>query len=106
MASAGLDLSILDLGLVYDVRLAPERSGPPSGVTVEIDLTFTELGCSFTHHVMTRVTDAVEALDGVAEARVRPVWRPGWSRDRMSPAARAQLGDASARLSLLAADRS
>jgi len=39
-----------------------------------------------------QVKDAVAALPGVADARVDVVWEPPWDRDRMSDAAKLQLG--------------
>ena len=38
------------------------------------------------------VEAAVEAVQGVSEARVDLVWDPPWSKDRMSEAARLDLG--------------
>lgn len=95
MASAGLDLSVADLGLVCDVRV--------EGRTVEVDLTFTELGCAFTHHLLDAVERAVDGVEGVEEVRITPVWLPRWSRDRLSSRARSELGAATRRLSRLAA---
>jgi metal-sulfur cluster biosynthetic enzyme len=82
-AAAGLDLSIVDIGLVYDVTVDQDR--------VEVALTFTELGCQFTHRIVADVTDSVRALDGVEAVRVRPCWSPPWSPDRLSPRAVAAL---------------
>jgi metal-sulfur cluster biosynthetic enzyme len=93
MASAGLDLSILDLGLVQDVRV--------EGSDVCVELTFTELGCSFTHHLAARVQTAIEALEGVQTVQVRAVWTPRWTRERLSPRARRALAESSGRLSEL-----
>jgi metal-sulfur cluster biosynthetic enzyme len=38
------------------------------------------------------VEDAVKAVQGVHETRVDLVWEPQWSKDRMSEAARLELG--------------
>jgi len=38
------------------------------------------------------VEDSVEAVPGVLHAHVELVWDPPWDRDRMSPAARLELG--------------
>ncbi|MET0233352.1 MAG: iron-sulfur cluster assembly protein [Kibdelosporangium sp.] len=75
-SAAGLDLSIMDIGLVYDVTVAADG--------IDITITFTELGCQFTHRVVTDVIDAVRALDWTGELRVRPCWSPPWSPDRLS----------------------
>jgi metal-sulfur cluster biosynthetic enzyme len=77
MQAAGLDLSILDLGLVYGVEVH-------EGGSVRVDLTLTELGCIFTHRVFGAVYDAVEALPGVKEVEVVPRWSPVWTPERLN----------------------
>ena len=93
MAAAGHDLSIVDLGLVRDVRVE-------AGELV-VEVTFTEIGCAFTHHVMDGIHRACEEVPGVADVRVVPTWQPTWSRDLLNVRAREVLGDARERLSLL-----
>lgn len=97
MAFAKLDVSVRDLGLIQDVRV--------DGDAVEVDLTFTELGCSFSHHLVEEVRAAVEAVEGVHEVRVIPVWAPLWSRSRMAPTAQEVLADSVGRLSAIARAR-
>jgi metal-sulfur cluster biosynthetic enzyme len=97
MAFARLDISVRDLGLVRDVRV--------HGDIVDVDLTFTELGCSFSHHLVEEVRTAVEAVEGVGEARVSPVFAPLWSREEMSAAARDTLAESVGRLSTIARAR-
>jgi len=80
MDAAGLDLSIVDLGLIGDIHLDAGE--------ITIEITFTEVGCAFTHLVATAAVDAVEALDGVRHARLQPVWTPAWTKDRLAPRAR------------------
>jgi len=76
MGAAGLDLSIVDLGLVYGVEV--------EGGSVVVQITFTEPGCMFTHTVTTGVYDALEALPGVEEVRVTPTWMPVWTQERLN----------------------
>jgi metal-sulfur cluster biosynthetic enzyme len=76
MASAGIDLSVLDLGLLAGLRV--------DGTRVEAEITFTELGCSFTHRVLDQVERAIAAVPGVDEVEVRPTWTPRWAPDRLS----------------------
>jgi metal-sulfur cluster biosynthetic enzyme len=84
MEAAGLDLSILDLGLVYDVQVHEDDS-------VRVDMTLTELGCIFTHRVIGAVYDMVEALPGVGEVEVVPRWAPVWTPERLNQKARSAL---------------
>lgn len=86
MEAAGLDLSILDLGLVYGVEVREDGR-------VRIDLTLTELGCIFTHRIFGGVYDAVEALPGAKEVEVVPRWSPVWSEERLNQKARSALAD-------------
>ncbi len=41
---------------------------------------------------VTRVESAVKAVPGVSDAKVDVVWDPPWTKDRMSDAAKLQLG--------------
>ncbi len=76
MVAAGLDLSILDLGLVYGVEV---RDGH-----VRVEITLTEIGCIFTHRIIGAVYDAVEALPEANEVEVIPRWKPIWTPERLN----------------------
>lgn len=76
MGAAGLDLSILDLGLVYGVEVEDGA--------VNVEITFTELGCMFTAVIGVEVCDAVEALPGVRDVEITPRWLPLWTEDRLN----------------------
>jgi ring-1,2-phenylacetyl-CoA epoxidase subunit PaaD len=78
-----LPLGIVDLGLVYDVRIAGRR--------VEVDLTHTALGCPAIEMMRQDVEAAVLALFGVAEVDVRTVWDPPWTKARLTPRGRVLL---------------
>jgi metal-sulfur cluster biosynthetic enzyme len=76
MGAAGLDLSIVDLGLIYGVEVA-------DGL-VNIEITFTEIGCIFTHVISSEVYDAVETLAGVESVELTPRWLPIWTEERLN----------------------
>ena len=91
MGAAGLDLSILDLGLVYGVEV--------DDGAVKVEMTFTEIGCVFTHVIGSGVYDAVEALPGVNSVELTPRWLPLWTEDRVNAkASKALSGNRSAML--------
>lgn len=91
MGAAGLDLSIVDLGLVYGVEV--------DNGAVNVEMTFTEIGCVFTHVIGTRVYDAVGALPGVDSVELTPRWLPLWTEDRVNEkASKALSGNRSAML--------
>lgn len=79
-----LNLSIMDLGLVYDIEIA-------DGV-VELKMTLTSPGCPSGPEIMTDAERAVRALDGVSDVNVELVWEPYWTPERIDPRVRAFLG--------------
>jgi FeS assembly SUF system protein len=81
-----IPVNIFDLGLVYALDV-DETSGK-----VQIHMTLTAPGCPVAQTFPAVVEAAVEAVEGVNEARVELVWDPPWSKDRMSEAARLDLG--------------
>ncbi len=69
-------LSIVDLGLVYDVRVH-------DGV-VQIDVTLTSIGCPAIDMITSDVHSAVSAVPGVTDVRIEVVWSPPWTKDRIT----------------------
>lgn len=85
LAAAGHRISVVGLGLITRVD--------ELGDQLEIGITFTEVGCPFTHRVIDRIEQEMATLGGYAGVRVVPEWRPGWTPERLAPEARAALGD-------------
>lgn len=80
-----IPVNIYDLGLVYDVVVdASNRVG--------IRMTLTAPACPAAQFLPQQVSQAIEAVPGVTGAIVDIVWDPPWTRDRMSEAAKLQLG--------------
>lgn len=79
-----LPLSIVEMGLVYGVRV--EDDGDGWGVVVE--MTFTAMGCPAMGMLMRDVEDAVGSVAGVSSVEVQAVWDPPWTVDRLSSEAR------------------
>lgn len=80
---------IVELGLVYGLAIEPLADGR-SKVTVE--LTLTAPGCGMGDVLCADVIRKVGALDGVGDVEVELVLDPPWGPERMSEAARLQLG--------------
>jgi|SRR5262249_53017135 len=80
-----IPVNIYDLGLIYDVIVDTERR-------VGIRMTLTAPACPAAQSLPPQVKSAVEAIPTVTAAVVDLVWEPAWSRDRMSDAAKLQLG--------------
>lgn len=80
-----IPVNIYDLGLVYDVLIDADRK-------VGVRMTLTAPACPAAQTLPGEVRDAAARVEGVASARVEIVFEPPWSMDRMSEAARLQLG--------------
>ncbi|HEX7942317.1 MAG TPA: metal-sulfur cluster assembly factor [Gemmatimonadaceae bacterium] len=79
-----LNLNIVDLGLVYDVRLI--------GTDVEVDMSLTSPGCPSGPEIMGDAERILKALPGVGSVTINLVWTPFWSPDRIEPRVRAYMG--------------
>ena len=55
-------------------------------------MTLTAPGCPAAQSLPVEVGAKVKAVPGVTDAKVDVVWEPGWTKDRMSDAAKLQLG--------------
>ena len=79
-----IPVNIVDLGLIYDIAIKPER--------IDIKMTLTALGCPMAAEVMTDVRDHLLTLPGIQDAGVDIVYEPVWSPERMTEEARWELG--------------
>lgn len=86
-----IPVNIVDLGLVYNVALAPAASGADAQDVI-IDLTLTSPGCPSHVQISADVIQRLLKIPGVANANVNIVWEPQWTPERLSAAAKEQLG--------------
>ena len=80
-----IPVNIYELGLIYDIAVDKQ------GLAV-IQMTLTAPGCPAAVTLPAEVQGKVNGIDGVSDARVDLVWEPPWDKDRMSDAAKLQLG--------------
>lgn len=80
-----IPVNIYDLGLIYDLEVDEEGK-------VEVEMTLTAPGCPVAQTFPGIVESQLYCVPGVTEARVELVWDPPWDRERMSEAAKLQLG--------------
>ena len=80
-----IPVNIWELGLVYDVVV------DAAGV-VGVRMTLTAPGCPAAQSLPVEVASKVRAVAGVTDVKVDVVWDPPWDKDRMSDAAKLQLG--------------
>jgi metal-sulfur cluster biosynthetic enzyme len=79
-----LNLNIVDLGLVYDVRVNDNN--------VDVDMSLTSPGCPSGPEIMGDAERILKAIPGVGNVSVNLVWTPMWSPDRIEPRVRAYMG--------------
>lgn len=84
-----IPVNIVDLGLVYDLRILPTDSG---GSRVEVKMTLTAQGCGMGGPISMDAKHRIEGLPGVDEADVQVVWDPPWNPHMISPEGRSKLG--------------
>jgi len=87
-----IPVNIVDLGLIYEIRV--KASAPPhaQGDEVEVEMTLTSPGCPSSGHISDQVKQRLLRMPGVNNATVEIVWYPQWTPERLSPEARKQLG--------------
>ena len=84
-----IPVSIVELGLVYRCE---EVELPDGRRRIEIDMSMTAPGCGMGDVLRADAAKAVGAVAGVDEVAVELVFDPPWSLDRMSEAARLEVG--------------
>lgn len=80
-----IPVDIYELGLIY--KIEHDTSG-----SVVITMTLTSPMCPVAGSLPIEVENKVAAIEGVTQAKVELVWDPPWDPDRMTEAARLELG--------------
>lgn len=79
-----LGVSIVDLGLIYDVRYEAGEA--------EIEMTLTSPGCPLAPVIDKMVREAIGRVPEVKKMTLELVWDPPWSTGAISEELRAELG--------------
>ena len=79
-----LGVNVVDLGLVYGVEVA--------GDAIDVRMTATSFACPLSGYLAEQAEAVLRARWPEARPRVELVWDPPWDPERMSDAARDQLG--------------
>jgi metal-sulfur cluster biosynthetic enzyme len=80
-----LGVNVVDLGLIYDVRITPEGD-------VFVTMTLTTPGCPLLDYFVDTTASKIRGLVGVRDAKVEITFEPLWDKSKMSEEAKAQLG--------------
>jgi metal-sulfur cluster biosynthetic enzyme len=79
-----LGLDIVELGLLYDVRIA--------GGNVVVSYSLTSMGCPAAPLIQEQIVEAVRELPGVESVELELTWDPPWTPERLSEDAKLLLG--------------
>lgn len=85
-----LPCNIVDLGLVYDVRLQPVEG--TNDTRIDVKMTLTSPACPLAGQISAQVQRKLLELQGVGEANVEVVFDPPWSFARISADGKKTLG--------------
>jgi len=84
-----IPVNIVDLGLVYDVKLTPLPSG---NSRVDVKMTLTAMGCGMGPAIAAQARDRLLTVPGVGEADVQIVWDPPWDQGMITEDGKKRLG--------------
>ena len=79
-----LNVNVVDLGLIYSIQTHEDQ--------VEVEMTLTSPACPAGPEMLRSAATALESVPGIAKANVRLVMSPPWSPEKMTDAARDELG--------------
>lgn len=80
-----IPVNIYELGLIYGVEVEPDGE-------VDIRMTLTSPACPAAQSLPGEVEAKVRAIEGVTDVDLQIVWDPPWDMERMSEAAKLELG--------------
>ena len=80
-----IPISVVGMGLIVAIAYRPDERA------VDLDLTFTAMGCPATDFIEDDIRERLLAEPEVDEVRVEVVWDPVWTRSRIREDARATM---------------
>src|ERR1700719_2018653 len=84
-----IPVNVVDLGLVYSCQIVPAETG---GHKIEIKMAMTAPGCGMGDVLRSDIERKLVQLPDVREVHAQIVFDPPWTPNRMSDAAKLQLG--------------
>jgi probable FeS assembly SUF system protein SufT len=83
-----IPVNIVDLGLVYDLRIEPGAHG----ANVAVQMTLTAPGCGMGPVIAREAQQKIAMLSGVGDADVQVIWEPPWTPEKISEEGKRLLG--------------
>ena len=87
-----IPVNIVDMGLIYEIKVKPTEVPNAEGDDVEVEMTLTAPGCPSSGYISEQVKQRLSRMPGVSNATVNIVWYPQWTPERLSADARKKLG--------------
>ncbi|WP_166237797.1 metal-sulfur cluster assembly factor [Paenibacillus turpanensis] len=78
-----LGINIVDLGLLYGIEV--------NETDINVTMTLTTPGCPLHDTISGGVEQLLKLQEGIQSVQVEVVWRPAWTPERMTPAAKKRL---------------
>ena len=79
-----IPVNIFELGLIYKIEINDEKE-------VNIEMTLTSPNCPVAESLPNTVKNNILNIDGVTDVKLKLVWDPPWTKDKMSEAAKLEL---------------
>jgi FeS assembly SUF system protein len=80
-----MPVNIYEMGLIYEVLIDDQA-------VAHIKMTVTSPNCPVVESLPNDVYNAVKKVEGISDAKVELTFDPPWNQDRMSDAAKLELG--------------
>jgi metal-sulfur cluster biosynthetic enzyme len=93
-----VQLNIVDLGLVYSIRLAPDPDAPGAGIPgvpprhrVHVDLVVSQIADRDDTRLAAIIQNRLAAFETISRTEVKYLAEPAWNPGRISPEGRQRL---------------
>jgi FeS assembly SUF system protein len=80
-----IPVNIYELGLIYGLEMTPDK-------VVQVKMTLTTPNCPVAGSLPGEVESVVRDVEGVRDCEVELVWDPPWTPEKLSEAAKLELG--------------
>ena len=80
-----IPVNIYELGLIYKIEVDEKNK-------VNLDMTLTSPNCPVAESLPNQVKESIKKIEEVSDVNLNLVWEPPWDKDKMSEAAKLELG--------------
>ena len=80
-----IPVNIYDMGLIYNIKVNEDKK-------IDIEMTLTSPNCPVAESLPNEVKQNILKVSGVKDVDLKLVWDPPWDKDKMSEAAKLELG--------------